>query len=112
MPTHAELAVQLMRDAAGFFRNLAEQNETVRADMVENAGVFEQMADLLENDPKGKVNDKTYAELSSQLLRDAADFFRTLAAENPPLQEQMTENANVFDHISSLVSKNPLGVMD
>lgn len=112
MPTHAEIAAQLLTDASGFFRTLAEQNQDIQKDMNDNADVFEQMAALIANDPQGEVNGQPYAVLAGQLLQDAAKFFRTLASENPPLEEQMNENANVFDHISALVSQNPLGVLD
>jgi hypothetical protein len=112
MPTHAELAGRLLVDAAGFFRTLAEQNEPIRKEMDENAGVFEQMAKLLAQDPSGKTNESAYSELAAKLLRDAAGFFRTLAEQNEPLKEQMDENASVFEHIATLVAQNPLGNLD
>jgi hypothetical protein len=55
MPTHAQLAVQLLRDAAGFFRNVGEQNEPLRAQMEDNADVYERVAELLEIDPTGSI---------------------------------------------------------
>jgi hypothetical protein len=55
MPTHAELAAQLLRDAAGFFRALSEQNAEMKAQMIENADVFEQVATLVEKDPNGNI---------------------------------------------------------
>lgn len=112
MPTHAELAGKLLIDAAGFFKTLAEQNPDIQAEMTENAGVFEQMAALITQEPRGNINDKSHAELAGKLLEDAAAFFRTLAEQNEPIKEQMEENANVFDQIAKLVSDDPLGVMD
>ena len=112
MPTHAELAGKLLVDAAQFFKNLAEQNDEIKPEMLENAGVFEQMATLITQDPQGQVNDKSHAELAGRLLKDAATFFRTLAAENEPIAEQMNENANVYDQIGDLVEKDPLGILD
>lgn len=55
MPTHSELAAQLLRDAAGFFRALSDQNEELKAQMLENADVFEQVAQLVEKDPLGNI---------------------------------------------------------
>ena len=53
--THADLAVRLLRDAAGFFRSVAEQNEPLKEQMEDNANVYEQVAELLERDPAGTV---------------------------------------------------------
>lgn len=55
MPTHAELAAQLLRDAAGFFKALSDQNQELKDQMLENADVFEQVADLVEKDPLGQI---------------------------------------------------------
>lgn len=53
--TYADLAVKLLRDAAGFFRNVGEQNEPLKEQMNDNADVYEQVADLLEQDPSGTL---------------------------------------------------------
>ncbi len=53
--THAELAVLLLRDAAGFFRNVGEQNPALRLQMNDNAVVYERVASLLEHDPTGAI---------------------------------------------------------
>lgn len=58
MPTHAELAGRLLRDAASFFRTIGEQNAPIAEQMQENATVFEQVAELVENDPTGEVEDE------------------------------------------------------
>ena len=55
MPTHSQLAAQLLRDAAGFFTTIGEQNEPLREQMIENAAVFSEVAMLVENDPLGDV---------------------------------------------------------
>ena len=55
MPTHSELAAQLLRDAAGFFRALSDQNQDLKDQMIENADVFEQVAQLVEKDPMGTI---------------------------------------------------------
>ena len=51
MPTHAQLAAKLLRDAAIFFRNVGAQNPALADDMNENAAVYEQVAGLTEADP-------------------------------------------------------------
>lgn len=57
MPTtsNVELAIKLLRDAAGFFRNVGEQNPSLKIDMFDNADVYDQVADLLEDDPAGLI---------------------------------------------------------
>ena len=112
MPTHAELAVRLLNDAADFFDALGENNEPLKAQMSENSTVFEQMASLLEQNPQGELNGAPYSELTGKLLKDAAGFFRSLAEQNEPLKEQMEENANIYDQIGDLVAQDPLGILD
>lgn len=53
----------------------------------------------------------THIQLASQLLRDAATFFRTIGEQNPSLAPQMSENAAVFDEVAILVEKDPHGVL-
>lgn len=57
MPTHAQLAARLLRDAATFFRTIGEQNAPLNEQMQENATVFEQIAQLVEDDPNGSIED-------------------------------------------------------
>ena len=57
MPTHAQLGAKLLRDAAVFFRTIGQQNPPIEDQMRENAAVFEQVADLLERDPSGVIED-------------------------------------------------------
>jgi hypothetical protein len=57
MPSHAEIAARLLRDAATFFRAVGEQNDALRDQMTENADVFEQVAMLVEADPLGELQD-------------------------------------------------------
>lgn len=56
MATHADLAAKLLRDAATFFRSIGDQNPEMKEQMDENADVYEQVADLLINDPTGEIN--------------------------------------------------------
>ena len=53
----------------------------------------------------------SHAELAAKLLRDAAAFFKTIAEQNPPLKDQMDENADVFEQVADLVEKDPTGVI-
>lgn len=55
MPSHAQLAAKLLRDAATFFRNVGAQNPAIADDMNENSAVYEQVADLVEADPLGDL---------------------------------------------------------
>ena len=57
MPSHAEIAARLLRDAATFFRAVGEQNDQLRDQMTENADVFEQVAVLVETNPTGELED-------------------------------------------------------
>ncbi len=112
MPTHAELSAKLLVDAAAFFRTLAEQNEPLKEQMDENATVFEQVAALISQDATGELDGTSHAELTGKLLKDAAMFFRTLAEQNEPLKEQMSENADVYEQIADLVAKDPQGELE
>jgi hypothetical protein len=56
MATYVQVSARLLRDAAKFFRNVADQNEPLREQMVDNAVVYEQMADLLEANPLGEID--------------------------------------------------------
>lgn len=112
MPTYAEITGQLLKDAAAFFRTLAEQNHTIADQMNQNATVFEQLSALVVQDPLGKVENDTYAVLSARLLKDAAGFFLELAEKNEPIREQMTMNADVYNQIADLVVSNPYGIIE
>lgn len=58
MPSHAQLAAKLLRDAAAFFNTIAEQNPPLKDQMDENADVFQQVADLVEGDPNGIIEEQ------------------------------------------------------
>jgi hypothetical protein len=55
MPTNAQLAAKLLRDAGVFFRNVGEQNPPIAEQMNENAQVYEQVAAMVESDPTGDL---------------------------------------------------------
>lgn len=54
----------------------------------------------------------THVELAAKLLGDAADFFETIAEQNPNLRDQMQQNASVFRHVRKLVDATPDGEID
>ena len=57
MTTHAELGARLLREAAAFFRRLGEQDEALKEQMIDNSHTFEQVAELLETDPTGVLDE-------------------------------------------------------
>jgi hypothetical protein len=61
MPTHAKIAGDLLREAANFFKSVAEQNPAIAPQMTENAEIYMQAADLIENDPTGEIADQPVA---------------------------------------------------
>lgn len=54
----------------------------------------------------------TYANLGAKLLRDAATFFRNIGEQNPPLKEQMNDNADVYEQVADLIEQDPLGELN
>ncbi len=55
MPTNAQFAAQLLRNASVFFRDIGDQNPHLKEQMELNASSYEAVADLVENDPGGQV---------------------------------------------------------
>jgi hypothetical protein len=55
MATNAEIAARLLRDAAGFFRSVGEQNPPLKDHMDNNAQAFEVIAARVETDPTGEA---------------------------------------------------------
>ncbi|MDX1400740.1 MAG: hypothetical protein R3245_02365 [Kiloniellales bacterium] len=53
MPSHAEVAAKLLRDAANFFLAVGEQNPELSEEMKINAKTFHTVAGLVETDPEG-----------------------------------------------------------
>lgn len=54
----------------------------------------------------------THAQLAAKLLRDAAQFFREVGSQNPPIKKDMDMNAQTYDTVADLVEQEPLGQMD
>ena len=51
----------------------------------------------------------TNAELAAKLLRDASGFFRNVGEQNPPIAEQMNDNAQVYEQVAAMVENDPTG---
>ena len=56
MPTHAEVAADLLRAAATFFRNIAETNQELKEQMETNAETYDVIAGLVASDPQGELD--------------------------------------------------------
>lgn len=56
MATHAQLSAKLLKDAATFFRNVGDNNPSLKEQMYDNATVYEQVAVLVEKDPLGVIH--------------------------------------------------------
>ena len=54
MPSNAEVAAKLLRDAAGFFEEVARQNPEIRPEMEMNAKTFAAISELVRTDPQGE----------------------------------------------------------
>jgi hypothetical protein len=112
MPTHAELTVTLLNDAAAFFRNVAESNATVRSQMTQHADLFEHMARVMSEDPMGAKDNVSHASVAADMMKHAAKFFHSVAEQNEPIGEQMHASADIYERMSKLVAQDPLGVTD
>jgi hypothetical protein len=62
MPTNAQLAAKLLRDASMFFRNVGEQNPPIAEQMNDNAQVYDQVAGMVESDPNGELPEQQASE--------------------------------------------------
>lgn len=54
----------------------------------------------------------TNATLAARLLRDAADFFKHLATDNPDMADAMNENAAMYEQVADMVESNPTGALE
>lgn len=55
MATHAQIAANLLRNAATFFRDIGGQNAELKEQMDVNARTYDAVANLLEHDPNGEM---------------------------------------------------------
>lgn len=51
----------------------------------------------------------TNSELAAKMLRDASMFFRQVGEQNPPVADQMNQNAAVYEQVAQLVEADPTG---
>lgn len=47
------------------------------------------------------------AQVGSDMLRAAANFFRAVGRENPALTEQMERNAQAYEDVAGLLEQDP-----
>lgn len=55
MATHSELAANLLRNAAVFFRDIGAQNPDLKDQMEVNAKTYDAVAEMVETDPHGEM---------------------------------------------------------
>lgn len=55
MATHIELAANLLRNAAVFFRDIGAQNPDLNEQMEVNARTYDAVAEMIEKDPDGEM---------------------------------------------------------
>lgn len=55
MATHAQIAANLLRNAATFFRDIGVQNAELKDQMAVNARTYDAVADMLEQDPNAEM---------------------------------------------------------
>ena len=71
------------------------------------------MADKIEETDVEATKEGVFIyKLAAKLLTDAATFFRTLAAQNVEIRDQMEENATVFTQTSNLIEREPIGYVE
>ncbi|MCK4939842.1 MAG: hypothetical protein KAR80_06055 [Rhodospirillaceae bacterium] len=62
MANHAEIAANLLRNAAIFFRDIGGQNPELKEQMEVNARTYDAVADMVQSNPHGEMplsNDDT-----------------------------------------------------
>ncbi|KJS42665.1 MAG: hypothetical protein VR70_03895 [Rhodospirillaceae bacterium BRH_c57] len=47
------------------------------------------------------------AQVGSDMLRAAANFFRAVGRENPALTDQMDRNAKAYEDVADMLEKDP-----
>lgn len=55
MATHAQIAADLLRNAAIFFRDIGKQNEDLKEQMEVNARTYDAVAKMLDEDPHAEM---------------------------------------------------------
>ncbi len=55
MASHTQLAANLLRNAATFFRDIGANNPELKKQMEANASTYDAVADMVEKDPTGQI---------------------------------------------------------
>lgn len=53
----------------------------------------------------------TNAQVAAQLLREAAEFYRTLGGSSPELKDRMDEFGTLYEEVAVLLDDDPQGVL-
>ena len=107
------LASQLLRSAADFFVNVAEQNPSLDQMMRDNAGVYHQVADALDADPSATIDVQdlvpvpTVCDLAVRLLSEAGEFFENVFDQNPVTGEDLPATAEAYRALAELMATDP-----
>ena len=52
------------------------------------------------------------AQLAARLLREAAEIYRTLGANDSEAQQQMNDFGTLYDRVADMVELDPEGVVE
>lgn len=73
MTTHAEIAANLLRNAAIFFRDIGTQNTELKEQMEVNARTYDAVADMVQSDPNGEMDQPEAPAASEDAPADDQD---------------------------------------
>ncbi len=54
---------------------------------------------------------KSNARVAAQLLREAAEFYRTLGESSPELKDRMEEFGELYEQVAGLLDTDPTGTL-
>jgi hypothetical protein len=54
----------------------------------------------------------TNAQLAARLLREAAEIYRTLGANDSEAQQQMNDFGTLYDRVADMVELDPEGMVE
>lgn len=54
----------------------------------------------------------TNAQLAARLLREAAEIYRTLGAENSGSQQQLNDFSVLYEQVADMLEADPEGVVE
>lgn len=66
MTTYADLTANMLNEAANFFERLADTNSEIKAQMDTNVTVFRQMAEVLQKDPEGYIDELSHGQMADR----------------------------------------------